>query len=145
MCSSSQWRFRFMYLLFLVLVYSSSVIEQNFPAHFFILIVSFTLLFSWEKNVTTRFLTCRSVSGNLYPLAGNACLICLAIAIVLKETLSTAASFATILSESSTGLKKLSILLLPVELNAKEGTCAFVLFALIWILCFKCKWFLISC
>ena len=69
------------------------------------------------------------MSGNLYPLAGNACLICLLVAIVLKEILSTAASSTTMLSESLTGLKKLSILRLPVELTAKEGTCTFVFFA----------------
>jgi len=55
----------------------------------------------------------------LYPLARNACLICLLVAIALKKILPTAASSATILRVFDRS-KKLPILLLPVELTAKE-------------------------
>ena len=94
-----------MYLL-LVLVYSSRVTEQNFPAPFFISIIFFISLFSvWEKDMII-LLTFYTVCGSLYPLAKNACLSCLLVDTVLKEILSTAVSSATILSRDSLiGLK----------------------------------------
>jgi len=67
----------------------------------------------------TRFLTFRSVSGNLYPLPRSACLICLLKAIVLKKFCQQLPALQQF-SETLTGLKKLSIALLPVELTAKE-------------------------
>jgi len=67
----------------------------------------------------TRFLTFRAMSGNLYPLARNECLICLLVATVLKEICQQLPALQQF-SESLAGLKKLSILLLPVELTTKE-------------------------
>ena len=95
-----------MYLLLLVLGYSSSVTEQKFPAPFYISIIFFIFLFSvWEKDMIILLTFC-TVCGSLYPLAKNAYSSCLLVDAVLKEILSTAASSATILSKDAlVGLK----------------------------------------
>ena len=136
-----------MHLLLPVLVYSSRVTEQNFPAPFFISIIFFISLFSVWKNNMIILLTFCTFCGSLHPLAENACLSCLLVEMVLKEILSTAASFATTLSSYSlVGLKQFSIVLVPAEhfFAFSKETCCFAFFVLRRVLCFRQRWFLIA-